>query len=174
MAEPVALPPGVIPVATVGKPFGLRGEVYVFADADLGDELSPGAEYPTDRGTRLVVAASHVQRGSRRVVHFEGVADREQAEALRGTVLGRAQSAVPLEEGSVWVADLIGREVVDAHGELLGVVEAVADGAAHDYLLVARPDAGEVMLPFVPELCEVTAERVVVQAIPGLFDDGGL
>ncbi len=98
--------------------------------------------------------------------------DREGAEALRGVVLGRARADVGLDEGSIWVSDLLGREVVEPDGTLVGVVEGVADGAAHDYLVIARPDAGEVLLPFVPELCEVTADRMVVHPIPGLLDLG--
>jgi 16S rRNA processing protein RimM len=155
----------------VGKPFGVRGHVYVRPDPDFGGEFEPEATYDTGDGRTLVVAEGRLHSG-RRVVRFDGVTDRVGAEALRGTVLHRNRAEIPLEEGAFWVRDLVGREVVDDAGDLVGVVEAVEDGAAHDYLVVARPDGGEVLIPAVDGILDVSGGRVVVHPIPGLLDGG--
>ena len=164
----MSTPPRVI-VGVVGKPVGLAGEVYVRPDPDLAHEFGPGQRYPRDGRDDLVVAASRVHSG-RQVVRFEGVDDREGAEALRGTVLTLPRTEVALDDDAFWSDDLLGREVVDDDGQLVGVVESTLDGAAHDYLVLARPDGGEVLIPAVADLLDVTAERIVVHAIPGLLD----
>ena len=162
-----------IPVGAVGKPFGIRGEVYVFGDPDLGEPFAAGSRYATDRGTDLVVAESR-QHQARLLVRFEGVDDRSAAEALRGVQLVRPRADVGIDDDAVWVDDLKGREVVASDGELVGLVEGVVDGPAHDYLVVARPDGGEVLIPYVDALVDDAADPIVVQALPGLYDDDAL
>jgi 16S rRNA processing protein RimM len=162
------LPEGHVVVGQVGKPFGNRGEVYVFADPDLSEPFDVGTAYATAEGD-LVVDRSRMH-GTRLVVGFEGVDGREPAEALRGRVLTRPREALELDEDAVWVADLLGRQVVDPDGALVGVVERIVDGHAHDYLVLARPDGGEAVIPMVPELLDHLADPMVLQPVQGLVD----
>ena len=101
---------------------------------------------------------------------FDGVEDREAAEALRGTILTRPRDEVGIDTDMVWVADLVGRQVVDEHGDLVGMVERVLDGSAHDYLVVARPDSGEVLVPMVEALLDWSVDPIVVTPPDGLLD----
>lgn len=158
----------------VGRAVGLRGEVYVIADPDVADDFAVGAAYQAagvgaGRG-RLTVATSRVHAG-RRIVRFVGVDTREVAETLRDMTLTVPRAEVELDEGAFWVDELLGRDVVDTDGQPLGVLEAALPGAAHDYLVVARPDGGEVLVPAVAELVELGGDRVVVRSLPGLFDE---
>lgn len=163
-------PDDAVVVGVVGKPLGVRGEVYVHPDPDLEHDFAAGSVYDLPDGRTLTVEATRLH-GNRRVVRFAEAADREAAEDLRGTVLTIARRDVELAEGAYWAADIVGREVREAGGGLVGVVESTLDGAAHDYLVVARPDGGEVLVPVVPELVDVTDAGVVVHAIPGLLDE---
>ncbi len=162
----------LVVAGTVGKPFGIHGEVYVFADPDLGVEFTPETRFSTGSGvSELRVASSRVHR-ARRLVRFEGVTDREAAEALRGTMLLMPRARARLADDALWTTDVLGREVVDDDGAVVGVVERALDGAAHDYLLLARPDGGELLIPAVAELIDVDADPIVLHAIPGLVPDG--
>lgn len=161
---------GDVVVGVVGKPLGLRGEVYVRPDPDLDVAFEPGRSFGGSHGGALTVAASR-QQGRRLAVRFRGVDDRSSAERLRGIVLTVPRDTVTLAGDAFWTADLLGREVVDDDGQLVGVVQSTLDGPAHDYLVLARPDGGEVLVPAVADLLAVTADRVVVHAIPGLLQD---
>ncbi|WP_108664627.1 ribosome maturation factor RimM [Euzebya rosea] len=156
-------------VGRIGKPFGLGGQVYVFTDPDLEDSIEEGATYLAEGHGSLEVVAVRTQKG-RTVVAFAGVDSREDAEALRGTILTVESDRVELGEDMIWVADLKGRQVIDDNGDLVGVVETVIDGHAHDYLVVARPDGGSVQLPMVEALLDWAADPIVVSPIPGLLD----
>lgn len=160
-----------VTAGVVGKPLGLRGEVYVHPDPDLADAFGPGATYRAG-GRSLTVASSRLH-GNRRVVRFEGVEDRDAAEALRGAELVVTREAFDLDEDAFWADELLGRPVVTSEGTPAGTLVGVADGPAHDYLVVRVPDGRELLVPAVDELVEVTAERIVVAALPGLLDDGG-
>ncbi len=159
-----------VAVGVIGKPFGLRGEVYVLPDPDFGHDFPPGTRYTTGDGRRLVTRASHAH-GNRHLVAFAGVEDRDGAEALRGTVLSLPRVDLTVDDDAMWTADLVGREVRDGHGTRIGTVAGFLDGPAHDYLVIGRPDADEVLVPLVAALVDLSGDAVVVQAIPGLLDD---
>lgn len=130
------------------KPHGVRGEVVVDLWTENLERLragsvlvgrQPGSE-PQSAGSglagserRLVVEASRRDR-HRWLVVFEGVAERDTAEALRGVVLGAPPLVVP---GELWVHELMGAEVVDVEGRVLGIVEAVERNPASDLLVLS-------------------------------------
>lgn len=158
----------LVAVGLVGKPHGLRGEVYVLADPDLPAQITAGRAFRSDRHGQLTLAGVRDHSG-RTVVRFEGVDTREGAEDLRGERLLLPREEIELEDG-VWVEELLGMEVVTDDGELVGVLESVTDGTAHDYFVVARPDGGEVLIPVVEEMVELDGDHIVVKPIPGLLD----
>ena len=132
-------------------------------------DLREGLVLPRADGPPLTVARAR-DHGGRQVLAFVEITDRDGAEAARGDVLYAPRELVHLDDGDVWVADLLGREVVDADGTLVGVVEAVRDGHAHDYLVIARTDGSEVMIPVVDELVDLNADPLVVRPVTGLLD----
>lgn len=170
-----------VTVGVVGKALGLRGEVLVRPDADLPPEVfsvgrtfgvRPVAADPDSSGlwpATLRIASTRVHAG-RRIVRFADVETRERAEGLRTAQLTLSRAEIALDDDAFWSADLLGREVVDSTGAVVGVLEAVADGAAHDYLVVARADGGELLIPAVSDLVTVGTDAIVVDAIPGLLD----
>lgn len=159
-------------LAVVGPAHGVRGEVTVHPDADLAELLQPGLVCRREDGTTLEIVdvREHKQRT---LVAFAGIDDRTAAEALRGAVLEIDRTEVDIEEGTLWVDALLGVEVVDHDGDLVGVVERVDDGPAHDWLVVARPDGGELLVPLTDELVDVDEDtpRITVGSLPGLLDD---
>lgn len=92
-----------------------------------------------------------------------GVAQKEQADGLRGVQLFAPRSALPaLPDDEFYYADLIGLDVVDTGGVSLGVVTSVHNHGAGDILEVG---AQGLLIPFtraaVPTV-DLVARRVVV------------
>lgn len=163
-----------IAVGVIRKPFGLRGEVYVLPDADLGEQFEVGERYVV-RGAgpgvpgELVVESTMLHRGMR-IVGFVGFTDREGATVLRDAQLWRPADAFDLAADAFWADELLGRAVTDGDGVALGTVTSVRDGAAHDYLVVTEPGGREVLVPAVAELVTIEPDRVVLAAPAGLMD----
>lgn len=86
------------------------------------------------------------------VAQLQGIANRETAEAMKGTVVSVSRSRFPpLDEGEYYWSDLMGLQVVNLQGVLLGVVTDLIDNGAHPVLKV-RGDwegASERLIPFV-------------------------
>lgn len=182
----------------VGAARGLKGEVFVEIRTDRADEVfevgsrllveqpesGPGAA-PGGKSTGAPRGASAARpaipsqltverasvHGGRWALTFEQVQTREEAEALRGAhLMTEAQ-----EEDDAWYPNqLEGLVAVDREGNRIGTVAGIAQGAAHDLLLVrVDADGHEAMVPFVYEIVpEVSVEegRVVINGPEGLFD----
>ena len=170
--------PARLVVGRVVRPHGVRGELVVQPLSDAPDRFAAGAELAhgdPDAGEPLrplVVAAVRGDRG-RLLVTFQGVADRDAAEALRGGLLSiPRESARPLADGEYWAHQLVGLEVYDRQGRRRGEVADVLPGAAHDLLSVRLEDGASVLVPAVAALVtvELGAGRLVVDAVPGLLD----
>ncbi|MBA4047153.1 MAG: 16S rRNA processing protein RimM [Sphingomonas sp.] len=82
------------------------------------------------------------------IARFAEVADRNAAEALRGTELTVPRSTLPpLGEGEYYHADLLGLAVVTPSGEAVGQVVAIDNFGAGDVIEVERPDGARFMVP---------------------------
>lgn len=153
-------------VCRIGRAQGLKGEVTVQVFTDEPDyRFEPGSLlYTRDSEQEFEVAHSRTFK-NRWIIHFEGVDDRDAAEALNGTVLyGEADDPEDMLEEDAWYPkDLLGLEAWFAEGNMLGApagqkvgkVVDVIEGA--QYLLKIRLDKpvdGETstLVPFVDQL----------------------
>jgi 16S rRNA processing protein RimM len=165
-------------VGRIGKPQGIKGEVTVQVRTDEPDSrFAAGAVLLTDPPERgpLTVQAARWQNG-RLMVAFEGVADRNGAEALRETLLQVDGRALPPPEDEDEFHDhvLRGMAAVLVTGEALGEVVDVLHLPHGDVLVVRRSDNGaEVLVPFVKAMVptvNVAARRLEVEPPEGLLD----
>ncbi|GII80540.1 ribosome maturation factor RimM [Sphaerisporangium rufum] len=162
-------------VGRIGRPHGIRGEVTVEVRTDDPQaRFAPGNVIATDppQAGPLVVESGRWHK-SVLLLRFAGVASRDQAEALRGTVLVVDSADVPpsADPDEFHDHELIGLTMVTGEGETVGeVVDVLHHG--QDLLVVRRP-AGEAYVPFVKALVpevDLAAGRLVVTAPPGLLD----
>ena len=100
------------------------------------------------------------------IARFAEVADRNAAEAMRGTELTVPRSSLPpLGEGEYYHVDLLGLPAVSTDGEALGTVVAIDNFGAGDVIEIERPTGKRFMVPMRPEAVpEWDAERLVVVA----------
>jgi 16S rRNA processing protein RimM len=98
------------------------------------------------------------------IARFAEVADRNAAEAMRGTELSVPRSALPpLGEGEYYHVDLIGLPAVSAEGDAIGRVVAVENFGAGDVVEIERENGKRFMVPMRPEAVpEWDADRLVI------------
>ena len=174
---------GLLVVGRVGRPQGIRGEVTVEVRTDAPEQrFADGALLLTDPAERgpLRVASSRDQNG-RLVVAFEGVPDRNGAEALRDTLLLVDAASLPPTDDPDEFHDfqLVGLAAQLSDGTRLGELIEVLHLPHGDVLVVRRDDPGpgspEVLVPFVAAMVpvvDVAGGRVVLELPEGLLDLG--
>ena len=104
---------------------------------------------------------------------LDGIDSREAAQAEKNRILYLHRDDIPLADGAVLISDMIGLPVVDIDpGRVYGTLVDVDDGVSSKIYTV-RCDAGDVLIPAVPEFIkEIDAERgVFVRLIPGFFPE---
>lgn len=122
-------------VATILKPQGIRGEVKVKAMTDSAEDLKAIKKILID-GVEYSVLSVRVQ-GEFAYLGLKGVADRNAAELLRGKDIEAERSQIPeLPEGRYYIVDLIGCEVVNERGDILGEVTSVTPARTDIYTIL--------------------------------------
>lgn len=165
-------------VGRIGRPHGLRGEVTVQVTTDDPDErFASGALLGTDPANLGPLTVISMRRsGPVLVLGFDGVADRNAAEALRGTSLTLDASLLPVPDDPEEFYDhqLVGLTVVDQAGTVLGTVTEVWHPPAAPVLAVERPDGSQELVPFVSAIVPIVdleGGRLVVDPPDGMFPD---
>lgn len=167
---------------------GLRGEVAVHLDNERSEVLARGrrllvtpARDETAASTRSatprwMVIASARQLNKGWGVLFEGVPDRNAAEALRGATLAVPWQELPaLAEDEFYYEQLRGYEVVLPDGRPIGTVAGVFE--TNVPVLVVRGEGDrEHLIPVVDEIVvrmDHAAGRIEVDPPEGLLELGG-
>jgi 16S rRNA processing protein RimM len=170
-------------VGRVVKAHGVAGEITVEVRTDDPDtRFAPGARLrarPSGDGPeRAYVIDGAREHSGRLLVRLAGVADREAADALRGTVfLVDSEELPPIEDpDEFYDHQLEGLRVVTIAGTPVGTVAEVLHTAAGELLAVrAEGDRGEVLVPFVSAIVTaVSLERQTIEIDPpeGLLELG--
>lgn len=161
--------PQLLVVGRVGRPHGVRGEVYVDLVTDRSDRLDVGSRLRC-RDSWVTVSRSRAV-GSRWLVQFEGVDSREAAAALTSAEL----SAPPLSDDpdALWVHHLIGARVVEAGGTDRGVCVSVVDNPAAD--LLELESGALVPVTFVVDItvhveADAVGRVITIEPPEGLFE----
>lgn len=163
--------PDLICVGAFAGAFGVAGELRLKSFcADPEAIASYGPLYTEDGSRQFQIRLTRPVAGGLGA-RVKGVTTKEEADALRGVSLYAERSALPsLPDDEFYHSDLIGLEVRDTGGKLLGRVSAVHNHGAGDILEVSG-GAKVLLLPFTREVVptvDLTAKRIVADPPEGL------
>lgn len=163
-------------IGRIGKAHGIRGDVTVEVRTDEVDRrFAIGTTLLSTHATPLVIADSRDHSG-RLLLRFEGIDDRNGAEALRGIMLEADidPTEMPTDEDEYYDRQLVGLSAVRVNGEVLGSVSEVVHLPGHDLLAITTALRGEVLVPFVHEIVrevDLLEGRVVIDPPGGMFEE---
>src|SRR5437667_8989303 len=179
-------------VGLIRKAQGIRGEVIVqpltdkpdvifasgsrvFAGTPTGD-LAPARDVRgVEEVPTLTVSASRpFKKGL--IVRFEELGDRDSADLWRGRYLLAPFSELPpLEEGQVYLHDLVGMKALNIAGEEVGTVTTFYE-LPQGLVLDISTSRGSVMIPYRPEIVvrtDVHARTILINDTLGFMDATG-
>jgi 16S rRNA processing protein RimM len=160
-------------VGRVVKAHGLTGELVVEIRTDDPDlRFAPGAVLRA-KGSRHRERSYAVEtvraHGSRLLVRLAGVADRDAADALRGSLfIVDTADLPPIDEPDTYYDhQLEGLRVRTTAGRDIGIVAEVLHTPGGELLAVNRDQASELLLPFVSAIVtSVSLEDRIVEIDP--------
>ena len=107
------------------------------------------------------------------LLKLKGVDKLEDAETLRNLYLEvDRENAIDLEEGTYFIADLIGLQVITDEGKLLGKLDDIFNTGSNDIYVVKDELGKQILLPAIVEVIkEINLEenKIVVHILEGLI-----
>jgi 16S rRNA processing protein RimM len=155
---------------------GLKGEVKIKSFTAEPEDVAAYGPVSDKAGKRRFAIRLTGRTKGALVARLDGVDDRDAAEALKGTELYVARSALPKPDvGSYYRADLEGLKVETADGRALGTVKAVHNFGAGDVLELAGGAGHGLMVPFAAGVVSVDLDtgRITVAPPAGLLSGDG-
>jgi 16S rRNA processing protein RimM len=146
---------------------GIRGEVKIVPWADSPEFLCQFSTLYIDGAPRKVCSA-RVHKGSV-IALLDGVNDVNDAMLLKNKVVSISRDDVQLPEGSFFLADIIGLDVVDETGAKLGVLTDILSPSVQQ-VYVVKGDR-DILIPAVPEFIletNVSGGYIKVRLIEGM------
>jgi 16S rRNA processing protein RimM len=150
----------------IAGPFGVLGWVKVQPFTEEIDGLLKFPVWSLGRGEqwREVKVLDSEAHHTTLVAKLEGCNDRDAAAALKGLEIAVPREALPdAPENEYYWSDLIGLEVVNVQGEVLGKVAELLETGANDVLVVEGER--ERLLPFTAQVIlkvDLAAGRISV------------
>ena len=166
----------MICVGAIAGAYGVRGELRVKSYCAVPEDIETYSPlWSEDRSRQFALAILRpIKNGF--AARIPQVATKEDADALRGTVLYADRDQLPsLPDDEFYHADLIGLDVYDTGGVLLGRVKTVQNHGADDLLeLQLAGNSATTFLPFtkaaVPTV-DLAARRIVADPPEGILPD---
>jgi 16S rRNA processing protein RimM len=167
-------------VATVRRPHGIKGELYVALETDrpkavfrAGRVLLLGDSQGRPVGGSVTIERARPMKDGMLVKLAEHGGRTAALEGLRGhSLLIPATEAAPSSAEEIHYRDLRGMEVYHAE-EKVGTVRGVMETPGGELLVVQRPRSGELLIPFVKEVVreiDLAARRIAIEPPEGLLD----
>jgi 16S rRNA processing protein RimM len=148
------------------------GEATIEVQTDDPDiRFQIGNKLTLDDGKQLTIRSSR-WHNQILLLAFDGVTDRNQIEELRDQLISSDVDLDSLAPGEYHFQQLIGCEVFQQNGELIGAVDEIVKLPGQDLLSVNRAGA-QVLIPMVKQIIieiDVLAKKIVVNPPEGLLD----
>ena len=163
-------------VGQIVNTFGIKGFVKV---KPFTDEINRFEElekvYIAQKNEMQEVEIEEVSYQKHMVLlKLKGIDNLTEAEKYKGLFLKiDRKNAKKLEEGTYFIADLLGLEVYTDEGELLGKVDDIFNAGANDVYVVKEEITGkQILLPGIKEVLkdiDLENEKIIVHLIKGLI-----
>jgi 16S rRNA processing protein RimM len=174
-SSPAEDEPIFLAIGKLRRPHGIQGEMLMEVLTDFPERLKVGViVYMGDQRRPLKIRSSRSQNKAM-LLAFDGYTDPETAGELRNEILYvRSDDRPPLPEGEYYHHQVLGLQVIDETGQMLGVLTKILDTAANDVYVVQPAHGPEILLPAIePVILDIDLDRkqMKVHLLPGLIPD---
>jgi 16S rRNA processing protein RimM len=163
-------------VGVISGSYGVRGELRIKSFCAVPTDIETYSPLTNEAGTRQFTLALVQPIKNGFSARLTDIATKEEADALRGTQLFARREQLPsLPDDEFYYADLVGMEVYDTGGDLLGRVKTVQNNGADDLLeLQLIGTSNTTFLPFtkaaVPTV-DLASGRIVADPPEGILPE---
>ncbi len=136
----------MVVVGRIQGPYGIKGWVHVASFTDPKENIRSYSPWrlgrqPDTADWRAAEVENIRPHKQGYVAKLRGIDDRNGADAAKGLLIGVPEASLPKpDSGEYYWRDLIGAEVLNADGAILGRVASLIETGAHDVLVIEATD----------------------------------
>ena len=150
----------------ITAPHGVRGQMKIKIFCERAQDLTAYGPLSLEDGAALSLQIKGFNKGFA-ICSAASVYDRDAAEALKGSALYLERDKLPdLDEGEIYQADLLGMQVCNSVGTLLGKVIGLHDFGAGEIVEIQLPECNKTeMLPYYPPFLkqvDIKARQIIL------------
>jgi 16S rRNA processing protein RimM len=153
-------------LGVIGAPHGIHGAVKIKTFTENSNNLTSYGPLRDAMGCLFSLKIITELTQDMVIAQIEGITTRTQAEELRGRHLYVARSSLPhTSEDEFYHSDLIGLRVVTTTDQVIGVIKAVNNYGAGDFLEILSKDGHLLTIPFRQEAVthvDLTLKQITV------------
>jgi 16S rRNA processing protein RimM len=164
----------LLQVGIIANTHGVRGEVKVFPTTDDAARFDKLKEVILDTGEQKTTLHIMERKYHKNMVilRFREFVNINEVEKFKGNGLFvTRENAVPLQKDEYFIADMIGLNVVEEDGEVLGELSDVLTTGANDVYIIKKENTPDLLIPAIKEcILDVDMETgiMTVHLLPGL------
>ncbi|WP_298018406.1 ribosome maturation factor RimM [uncultured Parasphingopyxis sp.] len=152
-----------VTLAAIAGAHGIGGEVRLKLFSESIESFKAFETF--EAAGRTLTLKSVRATGKMPIARFAEIADRNEAEALRGAELTVARDSLPeLGDDEYYYSDLEGLSCTSTTGDHIGRCIAVYNFGAGDVIEIQRPDKTTFLVPLNSKAVREWRQRIVVEA----------
>ena len=161
-------------VGKIVNTHGLRGEVKIVTWTDTPDVFEDiKYVYAVRKNEEISLTVKGIKyQKNNIIVKFAEIESIDEAEKYKNCILKADREMLgELPEGVYYIADLIGCEVYEDNGKMLGKISDVFNTGANDIYAVSAPERKDLLIPVTEETVidvNIEEKRVTVHLLVGL------
>ncbi|MFD2638252.1 ribosome maturation factor RimM [Piscibacillus salipiscarius] len=165
-------------VGKIVNTHGVKGEVRVIAITDFDERFTPGNQLyffkENDDQPEELTIKTHRKHKQFDLLSFESMENINDVERLKGGNLKIPESSMhELEENEFYFHEIIGCEVYNVDGELIGKVKEILQPGANDVWVVQRQGKKDALIPYIESVVksvDVQNGSVMIEEMEGLLE----
>ena len=173
--SPASGEPVFLVVGRLRRPHGVHGEMLMDVFTDFPERLAPGVRVFVGEDHQPISIRSSRRQMEALLVTFQGFTTPEAVGQFRNLLMYVRTDEIPsLGEGEYYHHELIGMQVVDEGGALLGFITEILESSAHDIFVVQTADKHEFLIPMTGTVVikvDVKRREMQVRLLPGLLPE---
>ncbi|MBI3162643.1 MAG: 16S rRNA processing protein RimM [Chloroflexi bacterium] len=143
--------PVYLVIGYLRRPHGVSGEIVMDIHTDFPERIKSGRKILIGEKYQPFTLDTVRQHSNGLLVSLKGVDTPEEAGRFRNQwVYVKASDVPPLPQGRHYQYEMIGLDVVDENGSLLGKVAEILETGANDVYIVRDDSGKEILLPAIP------------------------
>jgi 16S rRNA processing protein RimM len=167
--------PVFLAVGKLGRPHGVRGEIFLHLLTDFPERLYAGVKVFLGPGYEPIeIIAQRIHKNAL-LLTLAGYDTPETVGTLTNQYLFvRADDRPPLPEGEYYHHQLIGLQVVDEQDQVLGSISEILETGANDVYVVLPSQGAEILLPAIQDVIldvDLPNQQIRVRLIPGILPE---